>query len=66
MQKVPRAVAASLVLAILGIVTGAVYAVERLSSGGRPDAFLESSAAMLLGAWLVMLFHFVRTRGSRP
>lgn len=45
---------------------GAVYVVERTTSGGRPDAFLESSAALLLGAWLVMLFPYARTRRSRP
>lgn len=66
MQRVPRAVPASFVLAFLGIVMGAVYVVERTTSGGRPDAFLESSAALLLGAWLVMLFPYARTRRSRP
>ena len=62
MRKVPPAVTASLVLALFGVVLGAIYLVERVSSDTRADGFLESSAALLLIAWVVAAVQAVRAR----
>lgn len=66
MKKAPGLVVASAVLFFTGSVHAAIYVVSLVESGDRPIGFLESSCALIVGAWACAALHLFRTRGTAP
>jgi hypothetical protein len=57
--------AGSIILFIFGAVMAAIYVTEWLQDGHRAVAFLESSCALLAGAWVFVVLRLFRTREER-
>lgn len=66
MKKAPGLVVASVVLFCTGLVHAAIYVASLVESGDRPIGFLESSCALIGGAWVCAALHLFRTRGTAP
>lgn len=65
MKKPPGLIAASIIVFAFGGFHAAIYVAELIDSGDRATAFLETSCALLVGAWAFGALHVFRTREAR-
>jgi hypothetical protein len=65
MEKPSGLVAGSISLFVFGAFMAVIYVTELLQGGHRAVAFLESSCALLAGAWAFAVLHLFRTREER-
>jgi hypothetical protein len=61
-KKASRLVSASIMLFCFGALLAVIYLAELIDSGDRPVGFLESAAALLVGAWVSLALHLYRGR----
>ncbi|PAZ10502.1 hypothetical protein CLM62_40875 [Streptomyces sp. SA15] len=65
MKKPSGLASGSIVLFVIGAFQAAIYVTELLEDGDRDIAFLESSCALLVGAWAFAALRLFLTRDSR-